>query len=295
MQPSFLKRIRYLLEYLLIKVGFAFFRLLPLPVASNLGGWIARTLGPHVKVSRKAKNNMRMAFPEWTKEQINQAVYDMWDNLGRYATELPHFAKMPPEKFFEICELVGEEHLQEAAALEGGSLFFSAHMGNWELGAKATHDAGVPLSVVYRPLNNPMVDKIANWHRNHYQTKGVPKTSAGGRDLLKTIRDGGRIAILIDQKMRTGIPVRFFGHDAMTTTSLADLALKYKCPIYPVRVERLEKGPKFRVTVHPPMEYAVTGDAKEDAHTIMREAHGYLEEWIAERPEQWLWLHKRWG
>ena len=44
--------------------------------------------------------------------------------------------------------------------------------------------------------------------------------------------------MLVDQKMNDGIPVPFFGRDAMTAPALALLALRYDCAVVPIRMER---------------------------------------------------------
>ena len=293
MARTFKKRITHRIEWLLVKGGFAFFGALPLNAASDLAGWVARSIGPRLKVSNIARRNLKAAFPEWDQIQIEAVVEGIWDNVGRYAGEFPHISKLSPQDYSRICEFVGIENHE--AAIGKGPIYFAAHLGNWELGGKTAWAVGSPVSAVYRPLNNPYVDTVINTYRNRYQVRGLPKNNAGGRELIKTLKAGGGVAILIDQKMNTGIPVPFFGRDCMTTTSIADLSLKYGCPIIPTRVERIGRAPKFRITIYPPLDFEKTGDHATDVETIMNLAHSMLEDWISERPEQWFWLHKRWG
>lgn len=99
--------------------------------------------------------------------------------------------------------------------------------------------------------------------------------------------------MLVDQKMNDGIVVPFLGQDAMTAPALAQFALRYDCPVIPARVERLD-GARFRITVLPPIPLARTGDRQTDIFNAMVQVNGLLEQWIRERPEQWLWLHRRW-
>ena len=97
----------------------------------------------------------------------------------------------------------------------------------------------------------------------------------------------------MDQKLNSGIPVPFFGRDAMTAPAVATFALRYDCPVWPVRVERLA-GASFRVTVHPKLAMPEQGTREERIHAITVAINRTLEDWIRERPEQWLWLHRRW-
>ena len=99
--------------------------------------------------------------------------------------------------------------------------------------------------------------------------------------------------MLVDQKMNDGIAVPFFGRDAMTAPAIAELSMRYKCPIIPVRVERT-KGAYFKVTVYPPLNNDTHTDKNTDSKIIMTKINELLESWIEERPEQWLWIHKRW-
>ena len=99
--------------------------------------------------------------------------------------------------------------------------------------------------------------------------------------------------MLADQKLNEGIPVPFFGRSAMTATALALLALRFDCVALPARVERL-RGARFRLTVFPPLPLPRTGDRDADIAALTANVTGVLEAWIRDRPEEWLWVHRRW-
>ena len=113
------------------------------------------------------------------------------------------------------------------------------------------------------------------------------------RWLLQTFRGGGHLAMLVDQKMNDGIAVPFFGRPAMTAPALAELALRFDCPVVAARVVRL-KGARFRLIAEPPMRFEKTGDQARDVLAAMTWVNSRIEEWVRETPEQWLWLHNRW-
>jgi KDO2-lipid IV(A) lauroyltransferase len=69
--------------------------------------------------------------------------------------------------------------------------------------------------------------------------------------------------------------------------------MKFDCAVLPVQVERLG-GARFRLTVHPPLAIARTGNLAKDLRDTMAAANALLEDWIRQRPGQWLWLHRRW-
>jgi KDO2-lipid IV(A) lauroyltransferase len=99
--------------------------------------------------------------------------------------------------------------------------------------------------------------------------------------------------MLVDQKMNDGIPVPFFGRDAMTASALAELALRYDCPIVPTHVVRV-KGPMLRLVIEPPLQFTPTGDRHADVAALMAMVNQRVESWVRDNPEQWLWLHNRW-
>jgi KDO2-lipid IV(A) lauroyltransferase len=99
--------------------------------------------------------------------------------------------------------------------------------------------------------------------------------------------------MLVDQKLNDGIPVPFFGRDAMTAPALAILALRFDCSVVPIRMVRLN-GARFRMISEPPLPLPKTGNAEADRRTLMIAVNQVVERWIREHPEQWLWVHRRW-
>ena len=121
----------------------------------------------------------------------------------------------------------------------------------------------------------------------------IPKGAIAARRAIAALRRGTNLGLLADQKMNDGIPVPFFGRLAMTAPALAILALRFDCDVLPLRVERLN-GARFRVTVFPPLPLPRSGEPRADAAALMARVNAILEEWIRDRPEQWLWVHRRW-
>ena len=79
----------------------------------------------------------------------------------------------------------------------------------------------------------------------------------------------------------------------MTAPAIAQFGVRLGYPLFAARTERLE-GARFRITVFPAMEIPKTGDRAADERSVMAAINLLLEGWIRERPEQWLWLHRRW-
>lgn len=258
--------------------------------ASNVVAAVARTVGPLLPVSRHARRNLAHAFPEKTEAERETILRDVWDNLGRVAGEYPHVRKIADPEGGRI-EIVGEDALRRLTTGDRPVIFVSGHLANFELFATVTRRRGVPLALVYRASNNPIADRILRRARRD-ATELIPKGSAGARRVMTILRENGRVGLLVDQKMNDGIPVPFFGRDAMTAPAAADLALRYGARIGLARVERL--GPaRYRLTVEE-IEPSV-GLGRHDAmYDLMCRINARLEEWIRARPGEWLWLHRRW-
>ncbi len=280
------------LEGAVARALFALLRSVPIDRASAVGGWLARTIGPRIGISRRARRNLERAFPDRTRAEIDAIIVDMWDNLGRVAAELPHVSRLDPfanDGRFELC---GFARVDTAKALGKPMIFFAGHLANWEIPAMVGRRYGVPAHLIYRPANNPWIDELYREGREFAHVL-IAKGAVGARLAIEALKNGQPLGLLIDQKMNDGIAVPFFGRDAMTAPALGSLALRFDCTVLPVQVERLG-GARFRVTIHPPLELARSGDRQQDIYETMRRANALLEDWIRQRPGQWLWLHRRW-
>ena len=156
--------------------------------------------------------------------------------------------------------------------------------------------ASVPLvgdvSSIARPLDNPALDRRLVALRTSTGNRIIYKQKALAQ-AIRTLREGGILAVLIDQNVQEGVFVRFFGRPASTTSVAAALALKTGCAIVPVHCTLRPNG-RYRMIYGPPVEWAASGRRDEDVVALTQHLTSILEGWIRETPEQWLWLHRRW-
>jgi KDO2-lipid IV(A) lauroyltransferase len=267
--------------------------ILPLDLASAVGGAIARLIGPRLAVTRRALRNLDLVLPHLSDAERRGVIREMWDNLGRVAAEYPHLAHLRCFAPAAEVELFGTEHVDQARKRGRPLIFFSGHFGNWEVASVAVRQHGVELLQVYRSSNNPDVEAIMRQLRQSLGVEPVRKGPAGARRIVAALRHGQNLALLIDQKLNDGIAVPFFGRVAMTAPALAELALRYDCPVLPTRVDRLH-GARFRVTIFSALDFTRSDDRPADVRAAMTEVNRCLEQWIRERPGQWFWLHRRW-
>lgn len=288
------KNIQYRLEAVALREMLAFCRILGLDRSSALGGWLGRTLGPRLGISRRARGNIARAMPELSPEAIDRIVAGMWDNLGRTAFEYAHLDKFSrPEESARI-EIIGAEPLLELARAGQGALVVSGHFGNWELMPLAMRLKGLDGSGVYRAANNPYVNEwMVAMRRELIVPEQIAKGPKGTRQLIKAVREHRFIGMLIDQKLNDGIEARLFGLPAMTTPSPAGLAVRYGTPIFPAIIERVH-GANFRLTVFDRIEVKQDAEMNSEVVRITQALNDFLEARIREKPENWFWLHNRW-
>ncbi|TDH61500.1 lauroyl acyltransferase [Dankookia rubra] len=285
-----MRRLQFAAETLAVRAVLALAHRLGPRRASDVGGALARGLGPLLPVSRVARANLALALPDRDAAARARILRDMWENLGRTVGELPHLPALD-------WEIVGAEHLAPIAAQGGPAIMVSGHIGNWEVLPPALERLGIRMGSVYRAADNPQVDALVNRLRAR-AVRGAPlplfpKGAQGARAALKFLSQGGVLGLLADQKLNDGIAVPLLGVPAMTAAAPAQLALRFRCPVIPGRIQRL--GPcRFRLVVDPPLALPLDTDRQAAIQVLTGAINDRLSAWIRERPEEWLWLHRRW-
>lgn len=289
-----LATLRYALEAAVFFTVIGFFRLFPVDSASAIGGLFGRALFSRTHLSDRARANLAAAYPGMSDTERKTIMHEMWDNLGRTVAEYAHLDKLSIMGAHPRIALAQLEHFERAAATRKGIIFVSAHFANWEVMPFAAKQYGVEGGEVYRPVNNPFVDR---WLVRQRQANGpkeqIAKGAQGTRRIFTLLRAGMSIFMLVDQKTNEGVAASFFGRDAMTTPAPAALALKLGAVILPTSNERLD-GAHFRMTVHPAIEFMPSGDHARDVLALTVKINEAIEACVRYRPSQWLWIHRRW-
>ena len=268
-------------------------RLMPVDMASALGGNLLKLLGPLSGAHRTAHRNLRLAFPDMTPERRAQIVTAQWENFGRYIAEMTMMDRLTPAS--GRVEVVGAERLHQIARDRVPTVFVSGHLSNMEIMPSAILAEGVDCVITGRAMNNPYVnDRVIESRRRYGVTLFAPKGSDGTREMLQALREGRSVALMNDQKNNQGVAAPFFGHPAHTASGPTKMALRSGGVIQPMSVQRL-KGARFRVVVHEPILLAQTGDRQADVEAGVRQINAFIEARVRERPEEWFWVHRRWA
>jgi KDO2-lipid IV(A) lauroyltransferase len=271
-------------------------RLIGLRASSAMGGWIGRTIFYRITpIMDRARENLRAAFPEKSDAEREKIIVDMCDNLGRTVAEYGHLAKFSIHGPNPRLEVANREYGQAACDSGKGVMFFSGHFANWEMMPFVARQLGFEGGEVYRPPNNPFIDRwlveqrIANGPADQI-AKGVQ----GTKRIFTLLRRGKAIFLLTDQKTNEGIAAPFFGREAMTTPAPAMFALKLGSILLPAVNERIDGGQRFRMTIYPPLAFTPTGDQDRDVHALTCMINDAVEKMVRANPAMWLWIHRRW-
>jgi KDO2-lipid IV(A) lauroyltransferase len=268
---------------------------LPRRLALAVGRGLGRALGGldrrHVAI---AEENLRHAFPHWDRARRLRTARAVYAHFGRMIFDILWLRGHSREEVLSRLDVVGREHVEKVMAAGRGAMFVTAHLGNWEVIGLAHGWTFGPVTVVARPLDNPALDRRLCAFRTMGGNTVVYKQRALAQ-VLRTLRGGGAVAILMDQNVqeKDGVFVDFFGRPAATTTVAAALAVKTGCALVPAHTTIGADG-RYRVVYEPPLEWTPSGDKQADVARLTQKLTLVIEGWIREAPEQWLWIHRRW-
>ena len=290
-----MKIVKYFIEFVAIISLFCIFKIIGLRNASNLGGILGRSLGPLFRSKHITKQNINTGLGEINQSKETEIVNEMWENIGRTFAE---YVFLKEFKFnttnFEHIKIEGANHLEKIKKNNELVIFYSGHFANFELMAMELDKFGIKLATIYRPLNNFFLNPLMEYLRMKYICPNqIPKGRMGMRQIIRKIKNGYSIALMVDQRVSEGPRTLFFNKPAHTTTIPAQLALKYDCKLVPISLERKE-GPDFEMTIHEPYKIEKTGNDEEDAKNITLKINQVIEKMIIKNPKQWIWSHDRW-
>ncbi len=290
-----MRKPRFLLEAAAFAVTLGVARLLPRRALAALGsgaGWLGYVLdGPHRRI---ALCNLRAVYgPSLSQREARRIAKACWRHFGRILFDALAFPRLSAESVGSAVQYEGLEHIRAAYARGRGVILFSAHYGHWELVALMQGYLGMRLALVARPLDNRFLERTLARLRGGSGNVIIHKRNAV-REMLRAIRGGIGVAIVIDQDARDqGVFVPFLGLPASTTPTLALLALRTGAAVVPVFSVPLGGG-SWKVVYEPEVMVRDTGDHEADVLRLTAAATAIVEKWVRRRPELWLWMHRRW-
>ena len=284
-----MKTVIYFFEFVLVSLLLIIFKILGYKLASNFGFFIGKTFGPLFRSKSLVIDNLKKSNVS-LKKTHEESTDEIFGNYGRIFAEYPFIKNFRNGKLEKYIQVDGEQYLDEIKSKNKKVVFISGHFNNFELMAMMIEKYGIDLSAIYRPLNNIFLNKTMEKIRIKYICKKqIKKGRSGTREIIENLKKGSSIALMIDQRVREGSKVNFFGSLATTTTIPAQLVKKYKCDLVPIYIERRSKF-HFKMYVSKPIK---VGESK-TIEEITQFLNTVLEQMIVKNPLQWIWTHDRW-
>jgi KDO2-lipid IV(A) lauroyltransferase len=273
-------------------------RLVPMETAGKYFERFARWLGPKLKRHQVAMENLERAFPEKSLEEREKIAGDSWAQIARTLLEYGYL-----DEIFDVDEnnpgagRIEFKNAEQFTKLRDDGLpaiIFTGHLANFELLPMAAAKFGLEILSMYRTPNNKYAASRVADARKQLARNLVASREGASFQLMSALQRGDHVGVLVDQKFRRGIQVPFFGHDAPSNPLLAKLARRYGCPVHGARTIRLPDG-RFRLEITDELVLPRTSDGEIDIRGTTELVAGVIEGWVREHPEQWLWIHRRWG
>jgi len=285
--------VKYILEYIPLRIAVFILSILPRSIAMKIGKG-AGSLACRLMTSRYriARQNILEALPGTSENDVRGIVKGCWQNLGLTAAEIASLPSIDKEKFFSIVDAKGLEHAKASHAKGKGFLMIGGHYGPWEFTSHIFAFSGIPTAAVARRIKNPHVDELVNHYRTLHGNEVMLSKNAV-RNSMRALKDGKMVGILIDHRVAEGgLQIPFLGKPAHTTSLPAILALRLQIPVHFIRAWR-EAG-KIKVEILPAMDFTGVPNSPEGIDKATRRMSRVFEDWVREKPENWLWIHNRW-
>lgn len=261
---------------------------LPYRMRVPLAGWIVgRIIAPLAGYSTRVRANLALVRPDLPEAEVRRLVRAVPDNVGRTIVEIYSGADFIGRVRNIPLTGPGAAALEAAHRENRPVILATGHFGNYDVARAALIARGYRVGALYKPMKNPLFNA-------HYlkaiSTIGTPLFPRGNRGLAEMVRflkSGGMLGLLMDQHMGHGAPLTFFGETAFTATSAADLALKYHAEVIPIYGVRQKNGLDFDIVVESPIPVS-------DPATMTQAINDSLEALVRTHMEQWFWVHRRW-
>lgn len=289
------------IAYVAVRVIVGLLRLLPLEASAAAAAAVTRLIGPWLRQQRRALDNLAIAFPERSLDERKAIARAMWGNMGRVFAETLNIDRLASDP--SRIEIAEELHWRAELARPHPAIGVSAHIGNWELVIWPLVLFGRQPAGVYKPLENPYLDRYVRRQRERLYPGGLlgkgSETEAGSgqrtaRLIIDHVRDGGSIGLVTDHFERRGVPVPFLGRHTLANPVPAMIARHVNARVYAARCLRIGDASRFRITITEIAQPPRTGDRARDTIRLTAAIFTEFEAWIREHPEQWMWWNTRW-
>ncbi|MCX7958572.1 MAG: lysophospholipid acyltransferase family protein [Deltaproteobacteria bacterium] len=285
----FLKKVKNDLIYLSVRIFLAIFSLLPLCLTGRILKFLALSASfLPIKENRIALKNLSMFYDRKKSREILQKMYSHYaDSIAEVIAVV--FKKRELHTIAQISE-ESKRVLEEALGEKKGIIYFTAHLGNWELMAMTLAADEYRTNTIAKESYDPRFTKLIRYFR---ETNGVRCIFRKEEGILEKITDVIKsnqiMGFLIDQNTRVpSLNITFLGREAPT-------------PLLPVKILK-ETGAALVVGYNHRIDGKIQTEIKriiysadEDERDILEKVNKVLSEEILKYPHEWIWIHDRWN
>ncbi len=294
-------KLRFRLEYALIRTVGVIAALLPRPLAIGLVKGLGMIAFACLRTGRRiAMTNLRDAFPGMGASERRRVARASLANLAVVGMEMLRARWRSRERVLKLVRLDPEsERLHRELMAQGrGVVFVSGHYCNWELLGARIVATGYPAITIAQDQRNPLINREVDAIRARLGIDLVHR-GAAVREVVRMLRRGGAVMLLADQETRPGYGIfaDFFGKPAWTFKGPATFAVRFRAPLLAASIHRrcgrydasYQRLDDAALAALPP------GTGEEERIRVLTDAFNtWLEELITRDPRQYLWLHRRW-
>ena len=274
--------------YIFVRYLLGILSILPYRTKISLGGLIYQKIISPLSGNRKRIiDNLRLIFPDLEKRKREELCSQVPNNIGRTLFEL-----LSPNAFSNIAKSAkvsgpGFKILKDAQEQKKPVILVSGHFGNYDVVRVVLNTNQISVGALYKPMSNPYFNTFYERCIKQIAEPLFPRGRAGMGNMMRYLEDGNVVALLIDQYMSHGEPLKFLGHTAYTATSAAKLALKHDALLITFYVVRNDDGINFDLVFESPVKPSTPNE-------MTQVLNDRLEKQIRKNMGQWLWTHKRW-
>jgi KDO2-lipid IV(A) lauroyltransferase len=268
---------------------------LPLSVGQALGHLLGRWIYSVDRRHRSiVKKNLRRVYGDGLDERrMDCLAREVFHHLGQIPFELCWSLHLKSDDVTNYFEISGVQNYVKAIEKGYGTLILTAHFGNWELMPIIGHLLKMPLNIVFRRMDSPLLDQVIERIRGRYGAKLICNRKNASQ-IMRALKRNEAVAMLMDQNVDwyEGVFVDFLGQKACTSKGMAALARLTKSPVVPVFLVRDVR--KFRVFIMPAFDFQETSDKIGDIKNATQAYNDVIGSFVKQHPEQWFWVHQRW-
>ncbi len=236
-----------------------------------------------------ANTNLKLCFPDMSSQERQRILKENFKNTGVALLETGMGWWWPDWRIKRKVKVVGLEHLEQAKSEGKGVLLLAMHYLSAEINARGVGYAN-PMVVFYRPHNNQLMEFFQFRGRGRSNKYMLGKRDVKG--LIQALRNKEACIYLPDQDYgrNRSLFVPFFGvKDTASTTGTLIFARQKNVKTMMVIPTRNDNDDGYTIEISPPLDNFPTKNDEADLIRVNQE----LEKAILRKPEQYMWLHRR--